>query len=143
MLSTRTTIGESNLIPIDLIQLAYQQGPHPLARTPEALQVFKENLAYQPAAGFYELVLAAELLKNPPKNLKISPVVVIPQVNRRARIILNLSFPIRRSGANRKMGPVLVESVNQMTWSLVPQTPVKLIRKVLTELFEFMAGAPP
>jgi hypothetical protein len=41
------------------------------------------------------------------------------------------------------MGPVLVESVNKMAWSLAPQTPVKLIGKVLTELFKFMAGVPP
>jgi hypothetical protein len=44
--------------------------------------VFKEDLAYQVAAGFCELVPAVELLKNPPKNLKISPVAAIPQSNR-------------------------------------------------------------
>ena len=42
----------------------------------------------------------------------------------------------------RKMGPKMVDAVNETTTSHSPQVPVKLIGKVLTELFEFMASAP-
>ena len=48
----------------------------------------------QETAGFCKVVLWTDLKKLRPKNLKISPVAVVPQVGRRGRIILDLSFPI-------------------------------------------------
>ena len=126
----------------EMIEVALQRGPHPSAKTPDAIQLFKEDIAYQVNGGFCDVILASELMKNPPANLKVSPVAAVPQANRRPRIILDLSFPVRRQTDKRKMGPVMVDSVNQTTTSWSPQTPVKLIGTVLTELFEFMAQAP-
>jgi hypothetical protein len=127
----------------EMVEVALQRGPHPSAQTPEAIKLFKEDLAYQVNAGFCDIVLASELMKNPPSTLKVSPVATVPQANRRARIILDLSFPVRRPAVKRKMGPKMVESVNHNTTSRSPQAPVKLIGKVLSELFEFMAQSPP
>jgi hypothetical protein len=126
----------------EMVEVALQRGAHPSAQTPDAIQLFKEDIAYQVNGGFCDVVLASELMKNPPINLKISPVAAVPQTNRRPRIILDLSFPVRRPAEKRKMGPQMVESVNHTTTSRSPQAPVKLIGKVLTELFEFMAQAP-
>ena len=124
------------------INVAIQRGPHRSALTPEALQVFEEDIAYQVSAGFSEVIPLSELLSRNPPNLKISPVALVPQLNRRGRIILDLSFPVRQN-AGRKMGPVLQPSVNSCTRPTAPRLPVKMIGKVLTELFEYMAEAPP
>ena len=93
------------------ISVAIQRGPHRSALTPEALTVFDEDISYQVAAGFCEVITLDELRARNPPNLKISPVALVPQLNRRGRIILDLSFPVRQN-AGRKMGPILQESVN-------------------------------
>jgi hypothetical protein len=80
---------------IDQIRLAIAQGPHRSALTDEAIELFAEDLAYQVKAGFSEIVLATDLMANPPANLKVSPSAAVPQANRRPRIILDLSCPVR------------------------------------------------
>jgi hypothetical protein len=131
----------------EAIDLAIQHGPHPTACLPEALEVFAEDIAYQVEAGFTELVFWDDIKDDLPANFKCSPVALVPQVNRRGRIILNLSFPVRRppepgSGKRRRMGPVLQESVNDTSERLAPSHPVKELGKVLPRLFEFMASTP-
>ena len=128
---------------MDHIKLALSRGPHPSALTPDAIELFEHDIAYQVRAGFSQVLLAKDLLQNPPRNLKISPVAVVPQPGRRGRIILDLSFPVRRPlPGRRRMGPILEDSVNNTTATTAPQTPVKLIGVALFELFEFMAVAP-
>ena len=73
---------------------AGERGPHPTALTAEAIELFAEDISYQEKAGFCQVFLWAELRRLQPKNLKISPVAVVPQVGRRGRIILDLSFPV-------------------------------------------------
>jgi hypothetical protein len=126
----------------EMIEVALQRGAHPCATTPEAIQLFKEDIAHQVNGGFCDIILASELMKNPPSNLKISPVATVLQAHRRPWIILDLSFPVRRPAENRKMGAKIADAVNETTMSHSPQAPVKLIGKVLVELFEFMAQAP-
>ena len=123
------------------ISVAIQRGPHRSALTPEALQVFEEDISYQVKAGFSEVISLQELQRRNPPNLKISPVALVPQLNRRGQIILDLSFPVRQN-AGRKMGPILQESVNSTTRPTSPRIPVRMIGRVLTELFEYMAEAP-
>jgi hypothetical protein len=80
---------------LEQIKLAIQQAPHGSTLTEEAIQLFANDLAYQVQAGFIEVVLASNLLANPPANLKVSPSAAVPQANRRPRIILNLSCSVR------------------------------------------------
>jgi hypothetical protein len=47
-----------------------QRGAHPSAKTPNAIQLFKEDIAYQVNGGFCNVILSSELMKYPPKNLK-------------------------------------------------------------------------
>jgi hypothetical protein len=61
----------------EMIEVALQRGAHPLATTPETIQLFKEDIAYQVNGGFCDIILASELMKNPPSNLKISPVATV------------------------------------------------------------------
>jgi hypothetical protein len=80
---------------IEQIEMAIRQGPHRSALTKEAIELFAEDIEYQVKAGFSEVVLASDLMKDPPANLKVSPSAAVPQTNRRPRIILDLSCPVR------------------------------------------------
>jgi hypothetical protein len=77
------------------VETAVERGPHRSALTPESLALFKEDIAYQVKAGFCEVMTWEEVKKRRPRRLKISPVAVAPQRNRRGRIILDLSFPVQ------------------------------------------------
>ena len=66
---------------LPIIQQAIAQGPNPPALTPESLELFQEDIAYQVQAGFSEVIRFEDLM-NSPANLKMSPVAVVPQANR-------------------------------------------------------------
>jgi hypothetical protein len=51
---------------VEQIELAIPQGPHRSALTEEAIELFAEDLAYQVKAGFSEIVLASNLMADPP-----------------------------------------------------------------------------
>jgi hypothetical protein len=80
----------------EAIHIAVDRGAHPTARTPDAIQLVHEDVEYQIQAGFSEVVLWDKIKHDLHPNFKISPVAVVPQPNRRGRIILDLSFPVRR-----------------------------------------------
>ena len=73
----------------DVIEAAVKQGPHPTACTADAHTLFKEDIAYQVTAGFCKVMLWDDVKWMRPRNLKISPVALIPQVGRQGRIILD------------------------------------------------------
>ena len=64
----------------EIIEAAVARGPHPTASTPDLINLFKEDIAYQVKAGFCKIMLWEDLKRLRPPNLKISPVVVVPQV---------------------------------------------------------------
>jgi hypothetical protein len=129
----------------EAIDTAVERGPHPTARDPESFKLVHEDLAYQVAAGLTEIVLWDDIKDNLPTTFKISPVAVIPQRNRRGRIILDLSFPVQRqpsARARRRMGELLQEAVNDTTECNAPPEGVKAIGQVMPRLFQFMADTP-
>jgi hypothetical protein len=71
-----------------------------------------------------------------PKNLKILPVALIPQVKCRGRIILDLSFPVYQEVDG--VVTVTQTSMNEMTVLTAPSVPVKEIGKVLPRLLHYM-----
>eukprot|EP00957_Ditylum_brightwellii_P114486 8729312-Ditylum_brightwellii.AAC.1 len=76
------------------VMLAIEKGPHISAMTPDAMKLRHEDVQYQVEAGLYEVCTWEELQQKWPENLKVSPVAVIPQTERRGRIILDLLFPV-------------------------------------------------
>jgi hypothetical protein len=85
-----------------------------------------------------------DIKNNLPPSFKRSPVAVIPQEDRRGRIILDLSFAVRleQTPNQHKTRKVLQEAVNATTVPLAPRRPVQEIGKVLPQIFEFMASTP-
>ncbi len=64
----------------DVIEAAIKRGPHPMACTSNAHDLFKEDIAYQVMAGFSKVMLWEDVKRLRPQNLKIFPVALIPQV---------------------------------------------------------------
>jgi hypothetical protein len=125
----------------EMIDAAIYQGPHKSALTPEAMALIEEDVAYQVRAGYAQIVEWDWLKKNMPSQLKVSPLAVVPQQNRRGRMILDLAFPVLRQpkegkGRKRRRTPndVLKESVNDSTVRMAPEGPVKELGNVLKRL---------
>ncbi len=116
--------------------MAVARGPHPTATTPNAIALFKEDIAYQVKAGFSRVVLWEDLRWLHPANLKILPVAVVPQTGLRGRIILDHSFPVYQEVNG--VVTVTQESVNSTTVLKAPSIPVKEIGKVLPRMLQYM-----
>jgi hypothetical protein len=100
-------------------------------------------------AGFSEIILWSTVQALQPRNLKVSPLAVIPQVGRRGRLLLDLSFAvqvIRNPGkrARRTQGHAtpLAPSVNDTTTKHSPDYPVKELGRVLLRLLHFLDAVP-
>ena len=63
-----------------VIEAAVDRGPHPMARMPESIALFVEDIEYQIKAGFCRVFLWEDIKRRLPANFKISPVAVVPQV---------------------------------------------------------------
>jgi hypothetical protein len=77
-----------------VIEQAVARGPHRSALEPENEATVREDIQYQVDAGFSEIFTWEEVKRLRPKQLKVSPMAVVPQKDRRGRIILDLSFPV-------------------------------------------------
>jgi hypothetical protein len=124
----------------DVIEAAVTRGPHPTARTPEAVALFEEDIEYQWKAGFCKVIPWKEIKRLCPPNLKISPVAAVPQVGRRPRIILDLSFPVYQEVNG--VVTATQASINDTTALQAPSAAVKEIGKVLPRLLTYMRDTP-
>ena len=124
----------------DVIEAAVKQGPHPTARTTDAYDLFAEDIAYQVTAGFSKVVLWDDIKQLRPRNLKISPVALIPQTGRRGRIILDLSFPVYQDVNG--VVTTTQQSVNSTTVLTALTEPVKEIGLLLLRLLHYMPDTP-
>jgi hypothetical protein len=78
----------------DVIEQAVRRGPHQSALDPANIALVHEEIQYQVDAGFSRVVSWSDLQELRPAKLKISPMAVVPQKDRRGRLILDLSFPV-------------------------------------------------
>jgi hypothetical protein len=126
----------------DAVLAAVARGPHRSAMEPENIQLVHEDVQYQVDAGFSKIVLWEDLKKLKPGTLKISPLAVVPQKNRRGRLILDLSFPVypQRTKANPRPDPMQA-GVNGTTVKLAPQEPVREIGNVLRRVLTLLDSA--
>jgi hypothetical protein len=123
------------------ILLAIERGPHISAKAPEAKEVIMEDIAYQVDAGFSEVIYWDDIKDCIPPHLEISPLAFIPQLNRRGRLILDLSFAVHRM-MGKRLGPQVQKAVNETTTKLSPLEPLSELGHVLPRLLDFMADTP-
>jgi hypothetical protein len=137
------------------VKAAKAAGLHVSALLPENVTLVWEDIEYQVKAGSVTIVTETELFKDGgPPNLKISRVAVVPQVNRRGGIILNLSADVNEATPNkrrrthhpkrleRSAAPLQV-SVNATTVPADDQEAVLGLGRALPSLLRFMLDVPP
>jgi len=141
----------------DVIAAARKAGPHVTAADEDSIDLVWEDVTYQQKAGFVRIVPESELFKDPHPELKISRVAVIPQANRRGRIILNLSAevnvedrePSERQRRNHKGQRTSKHkttkhpSVNETTAPADDQAGVEALGTAMSSVMQFMFDTDP
>jgi hypothetical protein len=119
------------------IQAAIDRGPHVSAMDPEAMEQLQQEVHKKVKKGQARLVLWDEIKKNPPTELKISPIAMIPHKSRKFRAILDLSFRLRLKNGG------FVPSVNESTTLEAPAGAIDQLGHSLSWLIHAMAEAGP
>jgi hypothetical protein len=131
----------------EAIEIAQATGPHVSALTPENVVLVWDKVIYQMDASFVKLVSKAELFAGGGlRNIKVSRLAVVPQKNRRGRLILNLSAgmelpPIRKPGSRRKTKRCQ-PSVNETTQPATDQEAVKRLGNTMAAALLFQLESP-
>jgi hypothetical protein len=122
-----------------VIEQAVARGPHHSAMEPDNIKLVHEDIQYRVDAGFFQIMLWSDVQKLWPSNLKISPLAVVPQKDRRGRLILDLSFPVypERTWANSRPQP-LQQGVSDTTTRLAPDAPVREIGNVFRRVLSLL-----
>ena len=115
------------------MQAAITRGPHVSALIPEAMAQLDEEIAEKVQNGQARLVRWNDIRHNPPPQLKISPVAMVPHKSRPFRAILDLSFPIKLRPSGE------VPSVNSSTVKTAPKGAIDQIGHVLPRIIHAFA----
>jgi len=118
------------------LSAAVARGPHPSARSPDARACLRAETLEKVSQGHARLIPWSELSKNPPPNLKISPLAAVPHKSRRFRAILDLSFQLCLGGLH-------LPSVNSATRPQASAHAMRQLGSVLPWLIAAMAAAAP
>jgi hypothetical protein len=108
----------------------------------ESAALVWEDVSYQQSAGFGRFVSEQELFADGgPSSLKLSRVAVVPQTDRRGRIILNLSsevpLPARRELGKRRKRKRVHPSVNETSVPAEDQSAVKALGTAMHAILLF------
>ena len=90
------------------IHAAVERGNHVSARSPEAIAAYQDEISEKIKKGHARVVLWDDIKHNPPQQLKVSPLAMVPHKSRLFRAILDLSFSLRLSTHQ-------IQSVNELT----------------------------
>ena len=119
------------------MQAAIDRGPHISAMDPDAMEQLQAEVEEKVANGQARLVLWDDIKNNPPMELKISPIAMIPHKSRQFRAILDLSFPIKLSNGT------IVPSVNDATTKTAPRGAINQIGHSLQRIIHAFATSDP
>jgi hypothetical protein len=114
---------------------AVERGPHVSALQKEAIEQLKGEIAEKVRVGQCRVVNWDDIKHNPPAQLKISPLAMIPHKSRQFRAILDLSFRIRL-----KSGEV-IPSVNETTTLEAPSGAIDQLGHSLQRIIHAFAEA--
>ena len=83
---------------LEELEAAVEKGPHKLACKPGTVMQFQQEAREKEQQGFCKIFKWSELRKDPPCNLKISPLTAVPHKSRSCLAILDLSFQLDVNG---------------------------------------------
>jgi hypothetical protein len=114
---------------------AVKQGPHQSVLTPEAITDFAVEAAEKVRTNQALIVVWEDIKDNPPRELKISPIAVIPHKLKVLHSVLDLSFQLKL-----KNGGVLA-SVNDTTEKTAPKGVIDQFGDCLSRIIHAFAEA--
>ena len=117
------------------MQEAIDRGPHVSALEQDAIEQLAEELKQKVKIGQAELVLWDSIKDNPPEQLKISPIAMIPHKSRKYRAILDLSFKLKLKNGE------LLNSVNASTTLSAPAGAIDQLGHSLQRVIHAFAEA--
>jgi hypothetical protein len=112
---------------------AVEKGPHASALQPDAINQLVEELAEKVRMGQARIVLWDDIKDNPPPQLKISPLAMIPHKSRKFRAILDLSFRLRLKDGSH------LPSVNEGTTLNAPVGAIDQMGHALSRIIHVFA----
>ena len=116
------------------MRTAIARGPHVSALVQDAMDQLDEEILEKVLNGQARIVKWNDIRHNPPPQLKISPIAMVPHKSRPYRAILDLSFPVRMHMAED------VPSVNTNTVKTAPQGAIDQIGHVLPRIIHAFAS---
>jgi hypothetical protein len=114
---------------------AVERGPHVSALEHDAIAQLEEEIPEKVKAGQCKVVLWDDIKHNPPEQLKISPLAMIPHKSRKYRAILDLSFRLRLKNSS------VVPSVNEATTLEAPTGAIDQMGHALKRIIHAFAEA--
>jgi hypothetical protein len=117
------------------MEAAIARGPHKSARSEAALAHFREEIEEKVQAGQAKVILWDNIRHDPPPQLKISPIAVVPHKSKAFRSILDLSFTLRLTTGSS------IPSVNDTTTKTAPTAAVDQLGHALSRLIHAFAEA--
>ena len=120
---------------VDEMQAAIDRGPHVSALDPDAISYMTGEIRQKVEAKQVRVVEWESIRKNPPPELKISPVALIPHKSRDYRAILDLSFSLRLESGDS------IPSVNEASQKTAPRGAIDQMGHALKRIIYAMAEA--
>ena len=111
---------------------ALKRRPHISAKEPAAKEYLLKETKEKIQGGYMNIIKWGDIKHIYPKNLKISPVAMIPHKSRSYRCILDLSFQLKVN--NKK-----IDSVNMGTKLQAPQKAMSYLGSVINRLIYLLA----
>jgi hypothetical protein len=116
---------------------AVARGPHSSAMHPHAMTQLAMEVAEKIQDNQAHLIIWDDICHNPPPNLKISPIAMIPHKSWGFRAILDLSFHLRLSMGEH------IPSVNETTTLTAPWGAIDQLGHALSCIIHAFAEADP
>ena len=113
------------------------RGAHVSAKTDECMPQLAVETAEKMAAGQARVVAWDDIKDDPPSQLKVSPIAMVPHKSRKWRAILDLSFRLRLQAGQH------VPSVNETTERTAPRGSVDQLGHALRRIIHAFAEADP
>ena len=118
---------------MEQILTALERGPHQSAYAEGAPDFLQKETEEKVAHNFAKLVKWSDIKNKLPKNFKLSPVAMVPHKSKKFRVILDLTFKLKRKDGS------LWESVNSATTKHAKQNSMSQLGSVVRRLIATMA----
>ena len=118
------------------MEAAIRRGPHISALIPEAMKQLDAEVAEKVRTNQARLIRWKDIQSDPPPELKISPVAMIPHKSRPYRAILDLSFSVKLTPTES------IPSVNSTTTKTAPKGSIDQLGHSLNRIIYAFATAP-